>query len=356
MHKKPPADVHRGEWKLPLTAAAPGTRVGGILLLDFTGYRYLNPPEDVMKVIVLGAAVLDITASAIDKNAKWEEKQRIERIMFSVGGDAANQSIRLCDMGVDAAVLSAVGADQNAELIKNALSKRNVDTSLLIQKNEYPTGTSLVLLDKNAERTIFSVQGGAYAALNKDDVRNLTLNDISAISIASLFIEPQLESDGGMLELLIKANQRGIPTFADLSHDKNHLGLDGIREFLPHIDYFLPSLYDAEKMNGVSGAENNARIYRSLGCKNVIIKCGSRGVYAASDNYEGWIAAPDVEPVDTTGAGDCMVALFVSRILNGDDIARACSFACMGASLSTLYYGASEEKITGDDIALFGSK
>ncbi len=34
VHKKPPADVHRGEWKLPLTAAAPGTRVGGILLLD----------------------------------------------------------------------------------------------------------------------------------------------------------------------------------------------------------------------------------------------------------------------------------------------------------------------------------
>ncbi len=37
--KKPPADVHRGEWKLPLTAAAPGTRVGGILLLDLRFLR-----------------------------------------------------------------------------------------------------------------------------------------------------------------------------------------------------------------------------------------------------------------------------------------------------------------------------
>ena len=303
-----------------------------------------------MDVLVLGAAVLDITAQPIEKDGKWAEKQRIDKIMFTVGGDAANQCIRLSDVGVKAGIVSAVGDDKNGDMIKSELDNRGVDTSDLIIKSECPTGTSLVLLDSKAERSTFSVKGGAYAALNKDDVKNLSLKGLKAVSIASFFMDPIIESDGGMETLLKQAHDMRIPTFADLSHDKNHLGLNGIKDFLPYTKYFLPSIYDAEKMNGIKGAEQNAKAYKELGCENVIIKCGGEGCYVDAADFKGWIKAKQVTPVDTTGAGDCMVALFISQIIAGAGTEQACQFACDGATYSTLFYGAAGGAITPDNI------
>lgn len=303
-----------------------------------------------MQVLVLGAAVLDITAQPIEKDGNWAEKQRIDRILFTLGGDAANQCVRLSDAGVDAGIVSAVGKDPNGAMIRRELEARGVDISYLLEKEEYPTGTSLVLVDSKAERSTFSVKGGAYAALNKADVKGVLSPELKAVSVASFFIEPELEKDGGMEEVLKAAKDMDILTFADLSHDKNNLGLEGIKRFLPYLDYFLPSLYDAQKMNGVRSVEENAEIYRALGCKNVIIKCGAKGCYVLSDEFKGWINAREIEPADTTGAGDCMAALFISAVLRGFGIEKACRFACDGATYSTMFYGACAHQITVSDI------
>ena len=298
----------------------------------------------------MGAAVLDITAQPVDRTGKWAEKQRIDKIMFNVGGDAANQSMRLADIGIGVGIVSAVGCDRNAQLIKTELLNRKVDIKYLKEKREHPTGTSLVLVDKNAERSTFSVKGGAYACLNKEDIKNILLPGMKALSIASFFIDPQLEADGGMEECLRTAQSMGILTFADMSHDKNNLGLNGIRGCLPYLNYFLPSIYDAQKMNGVESAEENAEIYRALGCKNIIIKCGAKGCYVLAEGFEGWIPARKVKPVDTTGAGDCMVAFFISGILKGYAVDQACRFACDAATYSTLFSGASSHRFTVFDV------
>lgn len=89
-----------------------------------------------------------------------------------------------------------------------------------------------------------------------------------------------------------------------------------------------------------------ANQYLEAGAGCVVIKCGSQGCYLASAEGNSWIPAVPVEPVDTTGAGDCMVALFISRILSGDTPKEACRYACVGASLSTLFPGASGGRLT----------
>ncbi len=70
----------------------------------------------------------------------------------------------------------------------------------------------------------------------------------------------------------------------------------------------------------------------------------------------GICPAKKVDVVDTTGAGDCMVALFVERILAGDSIKKACEYACAGASASTLYAGASVQNLEEVKAAWCGSK
>lgn len=297
-----------------------------------------------MDVLCIGSAVMDITARPIGQKNQWEEKQRISAIQIQTGGDAANQSIRLADLGLDAALAACVGQDPNGSILCSSLRARGVRTEYIVSKKECATGTALVLVDEAGERHTFSVQG-AHSTIEKADLPWDALNSCRAISLASLFSMPQLEKDG-LLAFLQEAKKKGILIFADLAADKLKQGLPGIAPFLPYIDYFLPSLYDALAMTGAFDAQEAAKKYLDCGVKCVVIKCGSEGCYFVSEEHCGIVPAVKVDPVDTTGAGDCMSALFISRILRGESVRDACRFACSGASYSTLFLGASAEKLT----------
>lgn len=308
-----------------------------------------------MKVVCIGSAVMDIMGYPIDQKKEWKEKQRIESIQILPGGDAVNQSIYMAKMGAEPALVACVGEDTNGKMLKSALKDAGVDVRYMREKCSHATGTAMVLVTEDGERRTFSVKG-AHSTLSRSDVPVISElpAECRAISLASLFSMPEFEADG-LSSYLKEAKARGLLVFADLASDKLGLGLDGIRAFLPYIDYFLPSLYDVLSMTGTETAEEAAEVFHELGVKHVIIKCGEKGCYcsgklASAENeekvfYKGWIPATPVTPVDTTGAGDCMVAVFVTRILAGDSLEDACRYACAAASYSTLFAGASTAEL-----------
>ena len=73
----------------------------------------------------------------------------------------------------------------------------------------------------------------------------------------------------------------------------------------------------------------------------MIVTMGADGaVYANLAGEKGYCPARRVDVVDTTGAGDCMSAVFASRILMGDGVEAAGRFACAAASYGTMFPGA----------------
>ena len=305
-----------------------------------------------MKVLCIGSAVLDIAAKPIGQTGSWKEKQRIEELRIQIGGDAANQSVHLAALGWEPGLAACVGKDTNGKMLMAALESRGVDTSLMEMTEEYPTGTAMVLVDAQGERHTFSVKG-AHSTLDEKALPEKLPEDCRAISLASLFSMPRLE-EKGLLDFLQREKEKGILIFADLAADKQGKGLDGIRPFLPLIDYFLPSLYDAAEMTGCSTAREAAEVFLRQGVKQAVIKCGALGCWCAGPSFTGRIPARQVEPVDTTGAGDCMSAVFLARILSGDDVASACRYACLAATYSTLFLGASSVELSDEKIRRFG--
>ena len=300
-----------------------------------------------MKVLCVGSAVMDIMGYPIDQRKEWKEKQRISDIRILPGGDAVNQSVYMAQLGAEPALVCCVGQDMNGRILRSTLKGMQVDVSLVKEKDDCATGTAMVLVSEDGERRTFSVQG-AHSTLGKQDVPSV--NEIpetcQAISLASLFSMPELEADG-LEEYLKEAKTKNLLVFADLAADKLGLGLNGIRRFLPYIDYFMPSLYDVLNMTGATCAEDAAKAFHELGVANVVIKCGEKGCYySENDGVCGWAPALLVEVVDTTGAGDCTVAAFVSRIIRGDSIGDACRFACAAGSYSTTFAGASTAELT----------
>lgn len=296
-----------------------------------------------MKVLCIGSAVMDIIGYPIGQADMWKEKQRISSIQIMPGGDAVNQSVYLAALGTQPALAACVGRDMNGEILKNTLQGLGVDTGFVKAKDDCATGTAMVLVDEAGERRIFSVKG-AHSTLSKDDLPGRLPDECQAISLASLFSMPELERDG-LEEYLREMKLQGKRIFADLAADKLGLGLSGIKRFLPYLDYFLPSVYDVLKMTGAETAQEAARFFYDAGVKHVVIKCGERGCYCHSKEFCGWIPAMKVEVVDTTGAGDCMTGVFISRILAGDSMEDACRYACAAASYSTTFAGASTAKL-----------
>lgn len=308
----------------------------------------MRPDTKCPEVMCIGSAVMDITAEPISRDIPWQEKQRIRSIRMGVGGDAANQAVHLADLGIHAGLCGCIGEDENGRFLEERLQERGVMTQYLVRRRDLATGTALVLLDDAGERSAFSA-GGAHYAVSRRDCETWENLPVRAISLASLFSMPELEKDG-MKELLVNMGKRKILVFADLASDKEGKGLKGIEAFLPFIDYFLPSLYDVKKLTGCGNAAEGAGVLQALGCRNVIIKCGAEGCYVRSGDTGLQVPALPVDPVDTTGAGDCMSALFIAGILEGWDVFESAAYAAKGASVSTLFMGACKEKITRERI------
>ena len=306
---------------------------------------------ETMKVLCIGSAVIDITARPVGQTEQWKEKQRISDIQIQTGGDAANQSSHFAALGWEPGLISCIGADTNGKMLRAALESRGVDTSLVRVKEGCATGTAMVLVDGQGERHTFSVKG-AHSTLAKEDLPQGLPEECRAVSLASLFSMPELERDG-LEAFLLRAREEKKLIFADLAADKLGQGLEGIRRFLPGLDYFLPSLYDVLEMTVTNTAEEAAHAFRSCGTAHVIIKCGAKGCYCDSDEFTGWIPAIPVKPVDTTGAGDCMTSVFAARILSGDPLEKACRYACAAGSYSTLFLGASTVELSEDKLETF---
>jgi ribokinase len=72
----------------------------------------------------------------------------------------------------------------------------------------------------------------------------------------------------------------------------------------------------------------------------VIVTAGALGAFVASeDEFREHIAAPSVDVVDTTGAGDAFVAALAVRLREGDDLVVATRFAVGAASVSVTRLG-----------------
>ena len=305
-------------------------------------------------VLCIGISVLDVIARPVGESDTWKEKQRIESITLLPGGDAANQSIHLASLGCHAMFNGCVGDDSNGMTIRSALSARGVDTSLIRVREGIGTGTALLLVGPEGERHIFSVKG-AHSTLSKEDLPEELPPGCAAVTLGSLFGIPVLERDG-LAPFLMKAKDRGIPVFADLDSGRVTPDLSGVKPLLPLIDYFLPSYYDILPMTGKDTIEEAAAELFRHGVRHLVVKCGEKGalIFEPGKDPEGiLIPAVPVKPLDTTGAGDCMSAAFIFRILEGDRIEDACRYACAAGSYCTLFPGANSVALSDEKIRTF---
>ncbi len=185
----------------------------------------------------------------------------------------------------------------------------------------------------DGDRTFIHTPGANLTFSPEDlDIEQLLATDF--LLYQDLWVLPKLDGNPGAA-LLAEAQRRGVVTLLD-----ECWGLGPHREtferMLPHCDYVLPSLDDMSAIYPDRSAHEIADAILEFGVRAAVLKMGPKGCLVAEGSKRTTVEALSAEVVDTTGAGDCWNAGFISGLMHGEDvvtsarIGAACAAYCIG--------------------------
>jgi hypothetical protein len=248
-----------------------------------------------------------------------------EWIRMAPGGGAANTPSALARMGVAVTAFSKVGNDPNGSFILNELKQVGVDTAGVCVSDKDSTPFTFVGIHGDGDRTFIHTPG-ANVTFNLADIDLNRALDCEYFLYQDLWVLPGLDGKPAA-SLLEEARRRGVVTFLDEAY-----GYGPKRELLeamvPHCDYVMPSFDDLQAIYPNSSATDLADRLIGLGAGAVVIKMGPKGCLVAQGGSRTQVPAYAANVVDTTGAGDCWDAGFITALSRGKDAVTAAKIGC----------------------------
>ncbi len=243
------------------------------------------------------------------------------KMMFP-GGNALNFSALAKRYGFDSAYLGIVGNDDAGRLIKAALKKENVDISRLQTAAGSTAFTDIEL--ENGDRVFKNFDLSIYGKLNLTDA------DFSYIGTFDLIHTSVYSKITRYLPQFRRAGARVSFDFSDKWDEEL------IQEIIPQIDYAFMS------GSGHSHEEITQMLKKlvSGGAELALVTMGSDGamLYDGQQFYHQEVVP--VEVVDTLGAGDAFITMFLLNYLISKDIPYSLKLAAAAAAESCTHYGA----------------
>jgi sugar/nucleoside kinase (ribokinase family) len=272
-------------------------------------------------VISLGIVVADVMAKPIDSVPEEDKLALFDRMEIHIGGCAANTAIALSRLGTKVKVIGKVGADAFGDFVINTLGEHKVDASSVVRDPSVNTAFTFAMISSRGRRRFLHTMG-ADATFGLEDIEMKDLRGAQILHVAGTYLMSHLDGQP-TAELLREARRMGLKTSLDTAYN------DQIKDWrqiiapcLPHIDYFLPSIEEAEKITGQTDPQKIARVLAEDCPGTIAIKLGSQGLFLKTRQVEKLIPPYQVKVVDTSGAGDCFVAGFLRGLLEGWDEER----------------------------------
>ena len=282
-----------------------------------------------MKILGIGNAIVDVICKVENSfladnkltksTMKLVDKAEFKKLLSSLkieetvsGGSVANSIVGLSQLGNKVGFIGKVNEDDLGDKYEQGLKKEKVEYFYSKKKEELPTGTCLILITPDSERTMCTFLGTA-GKINENDV------DVNAVKNSEItFLEGYLWDEGDPKRAFNKAIQnsnkvsmslsdlfcveRHKPHFLDLVKNKLDITFANEQE--------ITSLIDAKSFEDV------VTFGKKLG-KLIVITRGEKGATAINGNQvvESGIQK-NLKIVDLTGAGDLFAAGFLHGHVN----------------------------------------
>lgn len=269
------------------------------------------------KIMVIGAAILDVLVSPAEKEVFETGSSPAEDIRISFGGDAMNEASVLASLGKKVYLETVMGNDAEGKMIRSRCEELDIELHEKVSREEMRTGVNVVLVQRNGERNFLTNRNGSLRKLKLEDIKRPYPEDIRILCFASIFVFPEI-GNKELVEIFRQAKKQKMIVCADMTKRKKGETVEDIAEALSYVDYLIPNEEEVFLLTGEKNMEAAAEVLHQAGVKYVIIKCGSRGCYVSSKDRKMQIPAVEgVRPVDTTGAGDSFAAGFIYGLSEG---------------------------------------
>jgi len=286
-----------------------------------------------MKIIGIGNAIIDVICKIDDQylidneltksTMKLVDEDEFKKILSTLkieetvsGGSVANSMVGLSQLGSDVGFIGKINDDDLGKKYEEGLTREKVQYFYNKKEEVTPTGTCLILITPDAERTMVTFLGIA-GKINKQDIDEKAIKESEMIFLEGYLWdegEPKCAFDKAMslsnTKVMTLSDQfcveRHKPNFLDLVQNKLDVTFANEQE--------ITSLIDAKNFEEV------IVFGRQLG-KLLIVTRGEKGSIAIN---KGEViecnSKKDLKIVDLTGAGDLFAAGFLHGYINNHSI------------------------------------
>lgn len=265
----------------------------------------------------------------------YGEKIPVHSIEYSVGGNAANNSVGAKRLGINVGLVTTLGGDNTGDLIVQKLEKEGVDLSFVVQQPMAGTNYSTIV-NYGGERTIFTYHAPrSYefpVKLPATPWVYLTSMGESFQPFYNHFVDFMHKNPG--IRLAFNPGSRQM-----------RAGFDILKPILEVTYIIYVNREEAEKLTGIKGSHGKDKELlqklSSLGPKISIITDGGNGSFLF-DSLENKFYKAGVLPVDAyerTGAGDAFGAGCLSALIKGKDFPTALLWGTVNSASVIGYIG-----------------
>jgi len=252
---------------------------------------------------------------------------------ITAGGKGANQAVAAAYLGANVAFVGAVGKDPYVEPALKHLRDSGVDLSHVAEVDD-TTGLAIITVSDDGENTIVVIPG-ANAHVDSAFVQERT----APIEQADIvLLQGEIPADG-FAAAVASASGRVIVNLAPV--------VEVDKKALLAADPLLANEHEAGLILDQLGVKASSDAPKDLAqslidaCFNsVVLTLGAEGALVATGGELVDIPTPKVTAVDTTGAGDAFAGALCARLLAGDELVQAATFAARVGATSTLRNGA----------------
>jgi ribokinase len=247
------------------------------------------------------------------------------------GGKGANQAVAAARAGADVVFVGSVGRDAAGDRTIGALRAEGIDVTHLSVVSDAPTGVALVTVADDGENHIAVVAGandrltGAYVTATLAELA-MQSSDVCLISFEI--------SDEAVVAAAAYAQQVGATVLVNPSPARTL-----VAEVLQAGPILLPNASEAAQLSGLAGTPAARWLHDTTGAP-VVMTIGAGGATVVDDGEMYLVAAPVVDVVDTTGAGDTFAGVLAAMLAQGHDLRSAVERAVVAAARSVTSRGA----------------
>jgi sugar/nucleoside kinase (ribokinase family) len=278
-----------------------------------------------MEVLCLGIFVADVIAKPIEKMPGKGKLELVDTMELHTGGCASNAGYALNKLGISTGLMGKVGNDGFGDFVVKYMQDAGLDTRGIKRTSLVNTSATMVMVSADGERTFLHYLG-ANADFCYEDVDFDIVREANILHVAGAFLMPKFDGEP-TARVLKQAREWGITTSLDTAWDSKGNWMKVLEPCLEYLDIFMPSIEEARMITGEDEPSEIAEHLLSYGIGTVALKMGEKGSYIKTQDWDMYLPAYKVKPVDATGAGDAFAAGFLTAISKGWDYRKAAKLA-----------------------------